>query len=507
MTDRYILPLELRASPDETDGRTLEGLIVPYGETVDLGDSLEAFAAGVFSDVDPASVVLLWQHDTTAPIGRMTGLSETETGAFGTFHLADTERSREARSLIDDGIVRGLSVGFEPGETKTIRGVKTHTRARLRETSLVTFPAYPSAGVVAVRKGDIMEDAVDTVEEASSETTGDLLAPLEEKVTTLGAELREVRNDLANITVTAEGPPVLPMTLGEAFGKLMKAVAEKPSENRALADVIGTGTGNAEGLVYNQFVAELLGAIDNRRPLFSAAGTVAFPTSGYGLVFPRRTQSTQVAKRSGEKTPVASRELTVTQATYTMEWFAGAVDVSLELISQSDPSVLAVIADDLLDQYAIATEDEFVNDAEAASTATGDTLDVATWSAFVADVVSGSAQVRAATGAPGNLLALTSASWSAILQLLNPSQPSISFGAGPDFVDESVNVGGITAFHSPYSSVDLQFNARALRKSERPPVTVSATNVALMGRDIGIIGATIALPLYPAGILRHAAAA
>jgi hypothetical protein len=190
-----------------------------------------------------------------------------------------------------------------------------------------------------------------------------------------------------------------------------------------------------------------------------------------------------------------------------MEWFAGAVDVSLELISQSDPSVVEVIVDDLQSQYAIVTEDEFVADAEGAATATGDTLDTATWNAFVADVVSASQAIRTATGAPGDRLALTTASWVAVLQLLNPSQPAISFGAGPEFVDESVNVGGITAFHSPYSTVDLQFNTTSLRKSEQPPMTVTATNVALMGRDIGILGATIFLPLYPAGILKHAAAA
>jgi hypothetical protein len=87
---------------------------------------------------------------------------------------------------------------------------------------------------------------------------------------------------------------------------------------------------------------------------------------------------------------------------------------------------------------------------------------------------------------------------------LNPSQPSISFGAGPDFTAESLNVGGVAVFHSPYSTVDVQFNTTALRKAEQPPMTVTATNVALMGRDIGILGATIFLPLYPAGILKHA---
>ena len=61
-------------------------------------------------------------------------------------------------------------------------------------------------------------------------------------------------------------------------------------------------------------------------------------------------------------------------------------------------------------------------------------------------------------------------------------------------------MNGISVFHAPALASDVLFNTKSLRKAERPPDTVSSTNVALMGRDIGIIGATICLPLYPTGI-------
>jgi HK97 family phage prohead protease/HK97 family phage major capsid protein len=506
MTDllQMVLPLEVRNAVQDTegDGRTLEGRIVPYGETITLGDSQEAFAPGVFSEVEPGDVVLLWQHDTTAPIGRMTILREEEDGAYGTFRLADTERAREARSLISEGVIRGLSVGFQPDQTQNQKGVRTHVKARLRETSLVTFPAYPTAGVLAVREEERMDEPEVMVDEAIPEPPTVDLTPIETRLDEQSVALREVRNQIANIQ-TPGAPPEPTITLGEAYAQLLKMVL-KDRQERALADVIGTGTGNAEGLVYNQFVSELLGYMDVRRPLFSAAGTVGFPSSGYGLVFPRITQHVLVSKRTGEKTEAASRELTVAQATYSAEWFAGAVDVSIELIEQSEPSVLEVVGRDLLGMYAVATETEFAVDVAAAATATGDTLTFTTWGDFVADVVSASAAIQTATGAPGDRLALTSASWLNMMVLLNPSQPATSFNTAPDFTAESVNVGGVIAFHAPTITVDTQFNTTSLRKAEKPPVQVSATNVALMGRDIGIIGATIALPLYPAGILKHA---
>ena len=69
---------------------------------------------------------------------------------------------------------------------------------------------------------------------------------------------------------------------------------------------------------------------------------------------------------------------------------------------------------------------------------------------------------------------------------------------------QSVNIGGITVGHNPRASVDLHFNTKALRVAEKPPVSLTSDNVALMGRDVGVLGALITLPLYPAGILKYA---
>jgi hypothetical protein len=349
-----------------------------------------------------------------------------------------------------------------------------------------------------------MDEPEVMVEETVPEPASLDLAPIESRLDDQAIQLREVRNQIANI-VTPGAPAEPAMTLRQAFAELVVMVAKKPTEERALADVIGTAPGNASGLVPVSYVSEILGVLAPLRPLFSAAGSVAFPASGYGIQFPRITQHTQVAKRSGEKTEVASRELTVEAGLYTMEWFAGAVDVSLELIRQSSPSAVDVIVSDLLDQYAIVTETEFATDSVIAATVGGAVLDFTDWGNFVAGVVTTSGEILTATGQPGNMLGLTSASWLALVQLLNPSQPSVSFGAGPDFTAEAVSFAGITAFHAPALTADLQFNQKSLRNSESPPDTVTANNVALMGQDIGILGATISLPLYPAGIIKHTA--
>ena len=502
-------PFEIRSETEEEgDGRTLEGRLVPFGEVIEVEGVREQFMPGVFADATAEDVVVLWQHDRSQPIGRMSEIREEEDGYYGTLRLSSTPRALEAAILSAERVIRGLSVGFIPDRTTRRNGIREHTRARLIELSLVTFPAIPGAAITATREEAVEMDTTDTIELEEEITPVVIdLAPLEHRIEELTIEQREMRNHLANLPGGGMAPPVPPMSLHRAFAELLIMVAEHPAENRALADVIGAAPGNASGLIRDQFVSELLGILNVNRPLFAAAGTVGFPSSGYGIGFPQITQHTLVGKRGAEKTPIPTRELIVGGVTFPMEWFAGGVDVALELISQSDPSVVEVVVADLMDQYAMATEVEFSVDAVAASTVGGAPLDYTDWSTWVAGVVTTSREIRTATGQPGNLLALTDASWLALVQLLNPDQPSISFGTGPDFTAESVSVGGITAFNAPFLTADLQFNSKALRKSERPPETVTATNVALMGRDIGILGATVALPLYPAGIIRHAAAA
>ena len=128
----------------------------------------------------------------------MSALTEEDDGAYGTFRLADTDRAREARSLAADGILTGLSVGFTGIEARAGKGSRTHTKANLMEVSLVTFPAYAQAGVLAVRQEERMEEPVneEIVEEVSTETLD--LAPLNARMEEHSVELREVRNEIAN---------------------------------------------------------------------------------------------------------------------------------------------------------------------------------------------------------------------------------------------------------------------------------------------------------------------
>ena len=238
-----------------------------------------------------------------------------------------------------------------------------------------------------------------------------------------------------------------------------------------------------------------------------------FPTMGHTLTVPKVTQNTTVGARGTEKTEPPTQAYTTGSDTYTAAWFAGGVDVALEVIWQSDPAIWGLIVQDILGQYAVATDAAFTLAAETAATPVGSTLDIASYGALIADLVTAGETIRAATGMFGNLVSATTDDYIAILSLVDSDNRRLFATNGGTNADGSasldarvIQVGGITIAHNPRAAETMQFNAKALRVAEKPPVTLMTDNVALLGKDLGVIGAIITLPLYPAGILVHSAA-
>jgi HK97 family phage prohead protease len=145
---------ELRATiaPTELKG-IITGQAVKYGIDIPRGPRLfERVEAGAFrAQLNAANrVSVLWQHDTDAPIGRATHLEDSDGGlqfkAKITQH-ADVPEARKALALLEEGVVDEISVGFDWGTWREERDEETgaytivHTKARLREFSVVTFGA------------------------------------------------------------------------------------------------------------------------------------------------------------------------------------------------------------------------------------------------------------------------------------------------------------------------------------------------------------------------------
>lgn len=102
-----------------------------------------------------SKVKILWQHDPAEPIGLPTVLEETASGLRLRARVSDTDTGRKALTLIRDGVIDSLSIGFDPIISETVQHDDGTTwrhlkEVRLYEVSAVTFPADAMATITAV---------------------------------------------------------------------------------------------------------------------------------------------------------------------------------------------------------------------------------------------------------------------------------------------------------------------------------------------------------------------
>ena len=96
---------------------------------------------------------MLWSHNITEPIGVISG-AEDDTGLAveGAINL-DVQRGREVRSLMKQGAVQGLSIGYQTvlEELDKDSGSRKLKEVKLWEISPVVFQACPGALVSDVK--------------------------------------------------------------------------------------------------------------------------------------------------------------------------------------------------------------------------------------------------------------------------------------------------------------------------------------------------------------------
>jgi HK97 family phage prohead protease len=149
---------------DATAGGTFKGYASLFNIR-DLGNDIVmpgAFGASLRNRGE-RGVKLLWQHDATQPVGAWLSLHEDDRGlrVHGRLNL-NVAKAREILSLMQEGAVDGLSIGFRTQKASRDRksGTRRLYQLDLWEISLVTFPMLPQARVEAVKRGTCHSDGM-----------------------------------------------------------------------------------------------------------------------------------------------------------------------------------------------------------------------------------------------------------------------------------------------------------------------------------------------------------
>lgn len=164
----------------ESDGRTITGQAVPYGvnQAIPGEGIIERFARGAFAHQLPAlhRVPLTYRHQSQGGevIGRLTSGVENDRGLQVEMRVSDTTLGRDVATLVRDGAIRELSIGFRSnskGSRRVDGGVTERTRANLFEVALLPEGAYGRhATVTGIRSMDDLLRAAQVIDELEEET-------------------------------------------------------------------------------------------------------------------------------------------------------------------------------------------------------------------------------------------------------------------------------------------------------------------------------------------------
>lgn len=329
-TAALTLPLETR-SIDE-GAREFTAIGVPYGPIYDMGWGYrERFERGA---IDAADAVLVYQH--AEPIGTITGTRETDEGLEVTAHISHTQRGDEVYTLIRDGVLKSMSIGFELIDARedTVDGqtVNTITAARAIEFSVVLNPAYKDAKITDVR------EATPTTPKGTP-----LMSNATPEVT--AQDLTEIRSHLADLdrrTALADAPAPAPAPDKRTAGEYIKSIAS--GDERAIETMNAIMTRSYQGGVLGDdalsatptFMRDLTQIITDANPLSRHFATGALPMQGMTMEYTELKENTvTVGKQVKEGDELATGKVSTKVKTADIETFGGASSLSFQEIQRA----------------------------------------------------------------------------------------------------------------------------------------------------------------------------
>jgi phage head maturation protease len=494
-----------------------------YGELGRTAEGLEEFERGAFDGTDPLQVILRAEHEGP-PAGRGIAIEERGDRSVLIAKAAPTARGDELMTLAREGYFRGASPSFLPKEGGTKyrnhgrERVTVRTAVDLREVSLTWRPTYAGTEVLYTRTQE--NEPVDTP--TTADAVGAQPQPRGMELPTDPHLLDDIRNRLEAIEQRSATPTHVELPTDKAEvpsrGLWVKGALTKldggslnPAEERALADIISDDNAGFMPTVYSD---ELIGVIDPQRRFLNSTRRIDMPANGLEISYPRITQRPTVAEQLTEKAEVSSTAVETDRVTRAVRTFAGAGDLSIQLLRRSSPEFLNAYLELLGEAYARTTENAAVDALLAAGVTAGGSFDVENplfGEAFENAVAVGSTLI------PDRIWLSTSA-LSAMIDAKTPTggggtsmYPTLASIAGVS----NGNPGGpipvnLTPVWVPAlddEAVDIIVGpSSGFRWGEEGTFTLTADVPGKLGRDVALAGFMVFVDLYPAAFTTYSLA-
>jgi len=372
--------LEIREMDVRFDAATREvtGMAVPYGQV----SNGEVFQRGAVT-LD-AEAKLFWQHKE--PIGKIVAGEQTDAGFMVRATISDTALGQDVHTLLKDGVINKMSVGFVMRDAQVVDGVRQVTDALVREVSLVPFPWYEGASVTAVR------DEPESDVPASAENKGDIVDP--EKTTPDSSELAEVREAVEVMQrelVVLRSSESAPVTDRRSAGEFMQALAK--GDEMAIRAYTGANTGDS---VVTPIDFDLTRIIENAAPLRRVFSTGVTPVDGMAIYFAQLKGITDgTAAQAAEGDDLGYYEVQLETKNVSLKTIGNYIQLSIQSILRSTVDYLNTslrgqaialgnkLNDELIAQYKTTVAAQITANNKVSIAATGATYN--TWLAAITD--------------------------------------------------------------------------------------------------------------------------
>ena len=144
MTNEIRCELELRADDDRTGPGRLSGVLMRYGDKGQHGR--EVFNRGALSWPEDGVILNDAAQPAAQPIVRFVPVVDGDEVRVDV-DLPDTQRGRDAATMVRGGTLRGLSVEFRSQRERMRGGIREISGAVLVRAGLVDDPSYGGSTV------------------------------------------------------------------------------------------------------------------------------------------------------------------------------------------------------------------------------------------------------------------------------------------------------------------------------------------------------------------------
>lgn len=259
---------------------------------------------------------LLWQHDARQPIGEVVKAKATADGISFVARLARIAEAGKLRDRLDEawqsikhGLVKGVSIGFNPTKYSFLKdsdGMEFQEWEWL-ELSAVTIPANSDASIAVIRA--LSEKQLGALPPALRRDAAALISPADQAAASGARSTVHTLGVAGTIKPKPKGRPMAKRTIGEMIADFENTRAAKAARMNAIMDDAGerNETLNAEETEEYDGLAVDVKSVDEHlirlRNMQQSAMTILAPVAGDTAVAASAARSGPISVPATVKNP------------------------------------------------------------------------------------------------------------------------------------------------------------------------------------------------------------